>query len=197
MTSAAPAIARKTRARGKEEGRQPKERDRGSPGDHGQDDAPADLPDPVQGAGEGDPDEGPDGRRGIEEPEANRPDPEDVEGEDREERRRHPEDHRVEVDGERRKDEAPAADEPETLLDRRQARLWRPAEGRIGRNRASIAGKTRSSRHRPRTPPAAPTLPMRIPAMIGPRTAPPLKVSWPREIAARRRCGRHEPGDGR
>ena len=64
---------------------------------------------------------------------------EDVEREDREERRRHPEDHRVEVDHERAEDRAPLAGEAQALADRRE-----PGPDR--RRRAAATGGSRAGR---------------------------------------------------
>ena len=85
-------------------------------------------------------DEGAGGRRRGHQAEAERPDVEDVEGEDREERRRHAEDHGVEVDDEGRQDEPASADEAEALADGLEPGVSRqPASGGMGRIRRSIS----------------------------------------------------------
>ncbi len=86
-----------------------------------EDDRPADARHGRDPAREERPDEGADPGRGDEQPEARRTGIEDVQGEHREQRRRHAEDHRVEVDDERAEDRPPVARVAQALADRLEA----------------------------------------------------------------------------
>ena len=134
-TSAAPASARNRRAQCEVGADQPEGGDRRPPTRHRPDHGFSLPADPRDRSGHEQLRQGADGRRREEQTDDRRAPMELLDGEDREQRRRHAEDHRDQVDHERRSDQAVVPDVPEALPDRPDADRPLTVGARQGRER--------------------------------------------------------------